>query len=455
MPNRSSFEFLSKYNPFWASLARLAEKNYWDDPETTLSKLRILGEEVAKAIAESNSLDIYPREKQFERLEALGRACCIDELNLSRMHTLRRLGNKALHPEQEGTLPLPEDLRGDALQSLKAAHDLCSWFCSNCDPPVQAEPFESPIPRQETMLDAEWAEPHSQTDLIVRESSAPDCEKAISFRDRSLSDDPLTRLAQLSELALKVFRAIQRDPEDLRNVLRVVHNSIDAARRPLLLGVLGEFRAGKSTLINALAGEVLALTDIVETTPIPCLFRHGPERKAELVFRDGERQELSVDKVNAILSSRRHDNAWLGTLHHLEYSTPLPGLRDFEIWDTPGLGGSEENERIANEFIERVTGVLWVFDATLLGKASIAGPLLRLKETGKKVVAVLNQVDGLDGEWDVAKAIQYLKTCYPGLSDATVPISAKNALESAVHGQVDGRLLELRRVLQNVILSSA
>jgi GTPase SAR1 family protein len=455
MPNRSSFGFLRKYNPFWASLTRAAEKNYWDDPETTLSKLRKLGEAVANAVAESNSIDIEARD-QFELLDALERAHCIDEPNLARLHMLRRLGNKAVHPAKEGGMPVAEDLRADALASLKAAHELCQWFCrSYCDQTMPAEPFDAPLPPEETVLDAEWTEPQQRSDLAVREPSRPGESKAVSVRNRPLSDDPEIRLAQLSELALKVIQAIQQDPEDLNRVLRKVHSSIAAAREPLLLGVLGEFRAGKSTLINALAGEPLALTDVVETTPIPCLFRRGPERTAQIVFRDGHRQALSVDEVNQTLSEHRQDRAWLSTLSHLEYSTTLPGLNGFEIWDTPGLGGSEENERIANEFIERVTGVLWVFDATLLGKASITGPLIRLKETGKKVVAVLNQIDGLDGESEIDKAVQYLATCYPGLIAATVPLSAKDSLQQLVGGKIDSRLSELRRVLQDFILSTA
>ena len=456
MPNQSSFEFLRTYNPYWASLARAAEKNFWEDPETTLSKLRKLGEAVANAIAESIPLAIEPRD-QFELLEELGRANCVDETILSRMHTLRRLGNSAVHPARDGTPQLPEDLREDALEALRSAHALCIWFCRTYyEATVEESHFQSPSPHRETVVDAEWAEEaHDSTDLVLRVDPADEQEKAISVPGNSLSDIPEVRLAQLSELALKVIQAIRGNPDELERLLLKVHSNITAARQPLLLGVLGEFRTGKSTLINALAGDALALTDVVETTPLPCLFRQASTRGAHLVFRDGRRQALSVDEVNETLSRHRDDKGWLSTLSHLEYSTTLAGLDGFEIWDTPGLGGSEENERVANEFIDRVTGVLWVLDATLLGKASIAGPLQGLKQTGKTVVAVLNQVDGLDGEPEIAKAIQYVKTSYPGLVAEVVPLSATEALHHVTHGEQDARLTQLRRALQSCILNNA
>ena len=178
-------------------------------------------------------------------------------------------------------------------------------------------------------------------------------------------------------------------------------------------------------------------------------------RKAKLVFGDGTRQEVAVEEANRLLSEHRHDPDWLSSLSHLEYSAPAPGLDAFEIWDTPGLGGNEENERVANEFIDRVTGALWVFDATLLGKASITGPLLRLKQTGKRVVAVLNQVDCLDSEDEIQRAVEYLKLSYPEIITEVVPLSATEAFDRAVRGEEDRRLAMLRCVLHRSILATA
>ncbi|ELI5390532.1 TPA: hypothetical protein ACMDP0_003110 [Vibrio parahaemolyticus] len=46
---KSNFEFLKGVNDFLFAIARAAEKNYPDDPNTTLVKLRIFGEGCQKS----------------------------------------------------------------------------------------------------------------------------------------------------------------------------------------------------------------------------------------------------------------------------------------------------------------------------------------------------------------------------------------------------------------------
>ncbi|ANO33135.1 hypothetical protein A6E01_07895 [Vibrio breoganii] len=49
--SKSNFEFLKGVNDFLFAIARAAEKNYPDDPNTTLVKLRQFGEATAKHLA--------------------------------------------------------------------------------------------------------------------------------------------------------------------------------------------------------------------------------------------------------------------------------------------------------------------------------------------------------------------------------------------------------------------
>ncbi|MBC3618644.1 hypothetical protein [Vibrio metschnikovii] len=49
--SQSNFKFLQGVNDFLFNIARAAEQNYPDDPNTTLVKLRIFGESTAKHLA--------------------------------------------------------------------------------------------------------------------------------------------------------------------------------------------------------------------------------------------------------------------------------------------------------------------------------------------------------------------------------------------------------------------
>src|SRR5205823_2557196 len=67
------------------------------------------------------------------------------------------------------------------------------------------------------------------------------------------------------------------------------------------LVVLGQFKRGKSTLINALLGADLLPTAVVPLTSIVTIIRHGPQPQAVVRFLD--RRTLEVDTADLALYS--------------------------------------------------------------------------------------------------------------------------------------------------------
>lgn len=59
------------------------------------------------------------------------------------------------------------------------------------------------------------------------------------------------------------------------------------------LAVLGQFKRGKSTLLNALLGEALLPAGILPLTAVPTMLRPGPERLIRIVFTDGREERFS------------------------------------------------------------------------------------------------------------------------------------------------------------------
>ncbi|RJQ47326.1 MAG: hypothetical protein C4534_01255 [Gaiellales bacterium] len=59
----------------------------------------------------------------------------------------------------------------------------------------------------------------------------------------------------------------------------------------LRIAVVGQFKRGKSSLLNALLGEALLPSGVVPLTSIPTVIRHGAERRVRLSFVDGRRDE--------------------------------------------------------------------------------------------------------------------------------------------------------------------
>lgn len=81
----SNFAFLKGVNDFLFNIARAAERNYPDDPNTTLVKLRQFGEAMAVHLASLFGID--SAENQHELLKEFGKIKGFDDTVLSAFHS--------------------------------------------------------------------------------------------------------------------------------------------------------------------------------------------------------------------------------------------------------------------------------------------------------------------------------------------------------------------------------
>src|SRR6266487_4067955 len=116
----SNFVFLSATWPVLADLGELSEKNLHHDPNTSLIKLRMFAEVMAKYLFAYEKLQDPADGTQLARLNILGNAGIIPDIILPPFHSLRRIGNKATH-EAFGTFD-------SARTQLHLAHRLAVWF---------------------------------------------------------------------------------------------------------------------------------------------------------------------------------------------------------------------------------------------------------------------------------------------------------------------------------------
>lgn len=280
-------------------------------------------------------------------------------------------------------------------------------------------------------------------DVPRLQSGIPDLKEHLD----SLSEQE--RIEEVGKIARDAAIVIGIDTAHIDEARLNAKRKMESAKQPFRLGVIGEFRVGKSTLINALLGQEIAFTDIVEATASECRFQYGESTGACLIYTDREPENLSVEKANELLAGRRDDAAWLATLDRVEYSVKSNCLKSFDLWDAPGIGGSDGNERLANRFIERLGGALWVIDATLVGKASIAGPLNQLKASGKPVICVINRIDKYQG--DPAEIVRFVERSYPGVFVSVIPISAYSAFAAKSKGQESPELDGLWKLVLSVM----
>ncbi|MGG4167425.1 type I restriction-modification system endonuclease [Rossellomorea vietnamensis] len=135
----SNFSFFREKWDVLANLGETAENNVYQDPHTTLMKLRLFGETITKFIFASENIREYDT-KQVNRINKLRRERLIEPELLDIFEALRLKGNKASHEADFGKIE-------EAKALLKLAFRLSTWFMEvygdwNFQAPEYIEPKE-------------------------------------------------------------------------------------------------------------------------------------------------------------------------------------------------------------------------------------------------------------------------------------------------------------------------
>jgi GTP-binding protein EngB required for normal cell division len=206
--------------------------------------------------------------------------------------------------------------------------------------------------------------------------------------------------------------------------------------------IVGEFKRGKSTLLNALVGRDLLPTGIPPVTAVPTRVRSGPRTRAVARFQDGTEREIRLDEVRDYVDESHNPGNHRGVVS-VDVDVPEGPPPGVVLVDVPGLGSTHAHNT------EAALSALPEADAALL-VASVDPPvgeaelrLLRLlREHAARVDLVLNKIDHLD-ETDRRTAEDFTRRTLGQLGFGEVavwPVSARDGLAArARHDDVGWR----------------
>lgn len=142
-------------------------------------------------------------------------------------------------------------------------------------------------------------------------------------------------LALLDQVRAAVVRApVTGDDGGAQGVLDQFDALADRVRRPLRLGVCGEFSVGKSTLVNALLGSGMAPTGAAEATRLVTWYGAGEMERADVHLTDGTRRQVWLTEDGRVPDVV----VPLEEVVDLHVQVPTgPLLRSLTLVDTPGL----------------------------------------------------------------------------------------------------------------------
>jgi hypothetical protein len=229
------------------------------------------------------------------------------------------------------------------------------------------------------------------------------------------------------------------DTSELVSAERAVQAMALAGRwreRVFVVLIAGEFKRGKSTLLNALAGVDLLPTGVLPVTTVPTRVRSGPGAAARVRFRDGACREIRLDEIRDYVDEARNPGNRRGVATvEVELSLGLPP--GVVLVDVPGLGSSHRHNT------EAALAALPEADAALV-VASVDPPIgeaeLRLLELLRRPAArldvVLNKIDYLDeAARRTAEGFTREVLERSGLEDVGLwPVSARRGLAARLGG---------------------
>jgi small GTP-binding protein len=172
-----------------------------------------------------------------------------------------------------------------------------------------------------------------------------------------------------------------------------------------LLVVVGEFNAGKSAFINALAGQRVLEEGVTPTT-------------ARIhVLKYGESAGTYVDEQGVHIAT-----------------APVELLRDVHIVDTPGTNAIiREHERLTTEFVPRADLVLFVTSADRPFTETERAFLETIRGWGKKIVIVVNKVDIFEKPAELEQVLAFVRESAQrllGITPEIFPVSGRLALRA-------------------------
>jgi len=204
----------------------------------------------------------------------------------------------------------------------------------------------------------------------------------------------------------------------------------------LSVAVVGEFKRGKSTLVNALLQTDVCPTDADIVTAVPTVVRYGAEPSAAAQLEPVDRppadspddatveEPVDVDRL-ADLVSEAADPGWRRRLRSVEVRLPHRLLKTgLSLVDTPGVGGLESAHGIVTLGALRSTaGVIFVTDAS----QELTGPevdfLRQALERCSAAVCVVTKTD-LYPAWRRIVELDRQHLAKAGIDLPMIPVSS-------------------------------
>ena len=169
---------------------------------------------------------------------------------------------------------------------------------------------------------------------------------------------------EILELTRKIQESLQRNELCRLQAREVAELACKLEDKTVTIAVIGQFKRGKTTMINSILGRKLLPTGIVPVTAAVTRIEYGPGEtgeRARVYYTNGLNEEVPVDDLHRYISEQENHNNEKGVAE-VRVQIESEFLRDgLVLVDTPGVGSvHENNSRSAYDFVRESDGVIFM-----------------------------------------------------------------------------------------------
>lgn len=174
---KSNFDFLQDHFPILAKFGELAEQYCYNDSNSCLMKLGMIGETIVNLIFTYDHIPFPADNSAVNRINILSREGMITSDLADILHALRKKRNLAVHENYVSV--------DDSKALLQMTYSLCEWFMQTYgDWNYQNTPFVMPIPKSEVIVADKMAEKDEEECLIKQAEETASAAPFISKEER-------------------------------------------------------------------------------------------------------------------------------------------------------------------------------------------------------------------------------------------------------------------------------
>ena len=250
---------------------------------------------------------------------------------------------------------------------------------------------------------------------------------------------------------------------------------LERVDQPCELAVVGRVKAGKSSFLNALLGEELAMVGEKETTATINFFKYGSPKDEEhpvrVVWEDGSEEWQTRAFLDSLQGNTKEVLDKASKIDHLEYFVKNPILNNVTLVDTPGTGSIvDEHEDRTNDYLyadkeqlrkkhneqsinlkNRADAVIVITERVPTNETSTLVSNLSMDTSAFNALGVMTKIDS---EFNVSledwnrRSSQYAEMLKNQLN-TIIPISA-SIYKTVKKLEPTGRLREIKDSLKNI-----